>query len=64
MARVVGRSEETKRKTRGTRMLDAAVKQLQREAEEAYKSPPRKAAPAKNEPPALKRKKPHKCQFA
>jgi len=67
MARVVGRSEATKRNTRGTRMLDAAVKQLQREAQEAknateaYKSPPRKAAPApaEKEPPPLKRKNPH-----
>ncbi len=70
MARVVGRSDEEKRKTRGTRMLEAAVKQLQREAQEGknatqdYKTPPRKAASPKKEPPALKRKIPHKRQFA
>jgi hypothetical protein len=71
MARVVGRSEPEKRKTRGTKMLEAAVKQLQREAQEGkndtqgYKTPPRKAtSPKKKEPPALKRKLPHKRQFA
>ena len=53
MARVVGRSEATKRNTRGTRMLEVAVEQLKREAQEAkhaaqaYKSPPAKAAPAR-----------------
>ena len=62
MARVVGRSEATKRSTRGTRMLDAAVKQLQREAQQAYKTPPSKGGPPKT-PPAPERKKPRKCLF-
>lgn len=68
MARVVGRSEATKRSTRsthgthGTRMLEAAVKQLQREAQNAaYETPPSKGIPPKA-PPKLKRK-PRKCQF-
>ena len=66
MARVVGRSETTKRNTRGTKMLEAAVKELQREAQEAkhatqaYKTPPTKAAP--NSPPP-KKCKPRKCEF-
>ena len=69
MARVVGRSEATKRNTRGTRMLEVAVEQLKREAQEAkhaaqaYKSPPAKAAPPDREPPALKRKAPRPRQF-
>ena len=57
-----------KRTTRGTKMLEAAVKLLQREAQEgmnaaqAYKTPPTKAAPPEA-PPAPKRKKPRQCQF-
>jgi len=68
MARVVGKSA-TKPQTRGTRMLEAAVKQLQREAQEAESAaqacttPPPKAAPRNKEPPALKRKAPRPRQF-
>ena len=64
MARVVGRSEATKRSTRsthGTRMLEAAVKQLQREAQNGYETPPSKGSPPEA-PPKLKRK-PRKCRF-
>ena len=60
MARVVGRSEATKRSTRGTKMLEAAVEQLKREAQQAYKTPPTKAAP--NSPPPKKYKM-RKCEF-
>ncbi len=42
-------------------MLEAAVKQLQREAQNVYKTPPSKGSPPKA-PPKLKRK-PRKCQF-
>jgi hypothetical protein len=59
MARVIGRSEATKRTTRGTKMLEAARKELKREAET---TPPPKSAPLEA-PPPLKRKKPRKCQF-
>ncbi|MBD40752.1 MAG: hypothetical protein CMB11_10425 [Euryarchaeota archaeon] len=61
MARVVGDVTKPKRSTRGTRMLEAAVKQLQREAQNDYKTPPSKDSPPKA-PPELKRK-PRKCQF-
>jgi hypothetical protein len=50
-------------------MLEAAVKQLQREAQEAESAaqacttPPPKAAPRNKEPPALKRKAPRPRQF-
>lgn len=42
-------------------MLEAAVKQLQREAQNDYKTPPSKGSPPKA-PPEHKRK-PRKCQF-
>ncbi|MBG10218.1 MAG: hypothetical protein CMD92_03530 [Gammaproteobacteria bacterium] len=61
MARVVGDVSKPKRSTRGTKMLEAAVKQLQREAQNVYKTPPSKGSPPKA-PPKLKRK-PRKCQF-
>tara|TARA_B100000963_G_scaffold62212_1_gene50289 strand:- start:938 stop:1117 length:180 start_codon:yes stop_codon:yes gene_type:complete len=57
-----------KRNTRGTKMLEAAHKELEREARaaeratQAYKTPPTKADPPKT-PPAPKRKKPRQCQF-
>ena len=69
MARVIGRSEATKRNTRGTKMLEAAIKELQREAQEAkratqaYKTPSPKAASPNRAPPKLGRKNPRKCQF-
>ena len=58
-----------KRNTRGTKMLEAAVKELQREAQEAkratqaYKTPSPKAAPPDRAPPKLGRKNPRKCHF-
>lgn len=59
MARVVGDVTKPTRSTRGTRMLEAAVKQLQREAQNVYETPPSKGGPPKA-PPELKRK-PRKC---
>lgn len=63
-----------KRTTRGSKMLEAAREQLERDAKQAKrakqakhalpaaKTPPTKAEPPKA-PPALKRKKPRPCQF-
>lgn len=69
MARVIGRSEATKRATRGAKMLEAARKELElqsqiaKRASQAYKTPPTKADPPKT-PPAPQRKKPRQCKFA
>ena len=57
-----------KRNTRGTKMLEAARKELEREAQAAkYKTPPTKAPPTEA-PPAPKkrsekRNKLRQCQF-
>lgn len=65
MAPVIARSEATKRTTRGTKMLEAARKALEREAKQALPAvnTPPKSLPLEA-PPPLKRKKPRPRQFA
>jgi hypothetical protein len=67
MVRVIGRSEAKKRTSRGTKMLEAARKELEaqatkKRAAQACKTPPTKEEPPKA-PPPLRRKNPRQCQF-